>query len=356
MAVYMGTALVLLALFGVFFVVYKHNRFSLWCGFMFCIFLGALLLAYAFLVIQSGIALLEYTLVGAALLLMLVLLFGLYVLIALLFWNARLMAKRERRSLSNRLTLLAGLGLLALVAVSFIMQAVSGLPGWVRAIWTGILYSAVFYFFHIFVFLASVLLCNLARPKKCQQYIVVLGSGLVGGKVPPLLAARINRAVRFYKQQAQKGVPPPRLVMSGGQGSDESRAEALAMRDYAVNAGVAKEDILVEKAAANTAQNMAFSKQLMDEASAGAPYRCIFATSNYHLLRAGMLARRAGLPINGIGSKTALYYLPNALLREYIAYFSLYRHRLLITTGLFFLFGLATYFLPGQLASYLAGG
>jgi uncharacterized SAM-binding protein YcdF (DUF218 family) len=69
---------------------------------------------------------------------------------------------------------------------------------------------------------------------------------------------------------------------------------------------------------------MMFSKELMDRESSGKPYKCIFATNNYHLLRACIYARRAGLKMDGIGAKTILYYLPNAVLREYIAY--LYIH------------------------------
>ncbi len=38
-----------------------------------------------------------------------------------------------------------------------------------------------------------------------------------------------------------------------------------------------------------------------------------------------MIAKQAGLKISGIGAKTQRYYLPNAILREYIAY--LYMHR-----------------------------
>ena len=62
----------------------------------------------------------------------------------------------------------------------------------------------------------------------------------------------------------------------------------------------------------------------MDSESCGKPYKCIYATSNYHLLRAGIYARKAGLKINGIGAKTAFYFLPNAILREYIAYIYVY--------------------------------
>jgi hypothetical protein len=48
-------------------------------------------------------------------------------------------------------------------------------------------------------------------------------------------------------------------------------------------------------------------------------------TNNYHVLRSSILARRAGLKIDGVGAKTSWYYLPNAIFREYVAYLSLFK-------------------------------
>ena len=55
----------------------------------------------------------------------------------------------------------------------------------------------------------------------------------------------------------------------------------------------------------NTYQNMLFSKQLMDDRKQGETYNSIFTTNNFHLFRAGIYARLAGLDSQGIGSKTA---------------------------------------------------
>jgi len=45
------------------------------------------------------------------------------------------------------------------------------------------------------------------------------------------------------------------------------------------------------------------------------------------LFRAGIYARLAGLNSQGIGSKTAFYYWPNAMIREYVAIVVLERKR-----------------------------
>ena len=54
-------------------------------------------------------------------------------------------------------------------------------------------------------------------------------------------------------------------------------------------------------------------------------YQAIFVTNNFHLFRAGIYAKRVRLKAQGVGAKTAFYFLPNAFIREFIAYLNLYR-------------------------------
>ncbi len=76
----------------------------------------------------------------------------------------------------------------------------------------------------------------------------MLGSGLINGEiVPPLLQARINKAIQFYKAQKSRNVKSTKkIVMSGGQGPDELLPESVAMKMYALTQGIPDDDILVE--------------------------------------------------------------------------------------------------------------
>ena len=157
------------------------------------------------------------------------------------------------------------------------------------------------------------------HPKYIQDFIIVLGAGLINGeKVTPLLAKRIDRAIQFYRKQSEETLSPPQLLMSGGQGPDEKVPESQAMREYALEQGIPAEDILMEAQSTNTLENMRFSKEIMEREKPSG-YHAIFTSNNYHIFRAGMYAEDVGLKIDGIGSKTARYYLPNAFLREFIA-------------------------------------
>lgn len=68
-----------------------------------------------------------------------------------------------------------------------------------------------------------------------------------------------------------------------------------------------------------------FSKQIMDHHSHGENYRSIFVTNNFHVFRASIYARKAALDAEGIGSKTAFYYVPNAFTREFIGLLAMYK-------------------------------
>lgn len=357
MELYLVALGVTLASFALFLAAAIRNPFRMRVGFLFCFFLLCAGFCYAITAawLDNPVLNLSLVLIGVAL--AFVLFFGLYVLIALLLVNARQMHNRERRTLANRLTLLAGLGLLLFAVLSWAVSFFSP-PIWVRALWGGLLAVVTFYFFHIFVFLVSVLLCNLMRPAKRQDYVIVLGARLVEGKPSPLLARRVDAAIRFYHKQAKRRTPP-KLIMSGGQGSDEAVTEATAMAQYALEQGIPEQDILLEPEARNTYQNMEYAKKLIEadrekqQANTAVPCRVAFATSNYHLLRSGMLARKLGLKARGLGARTALYYLPTALLREYIAYLKMRLKPLLILAGLLFVGSILLELMPLILSRFI---
>ena len=139
------------------------------------------------------------------------------------------------------------------------------------------------------------------------NYIIALGSGLIGDRVPPLLASRLDEAVKQYIKYAKK----PFIIVSGGQGNDEKVSEAFAMKQYLIEVHhIPTDKILMEDRSANTEQNMIFSKKMMDHHSPEEKYRSIFVTNNFHVFRASIYARKAALDAEGVGSKTAFTMFP----------------------------------------------
>ena len=142
------------------------------------------------------------------------------------------------------------------------------------------------------------------------DYVVVLGAGLIGERVTPLLASRITKGIKVYKAN-----PGSKLIMSGGQGPDEVVSEAFAMKNYALEQGVDERDIIMEDKSTSTEENIIFSKRFIPEDK-----RFAIVTNYYHVYRALVQARTLGYRCIGYGAPTKFYFSLNAFIREFIGY------------------------------------
>lgn len=351
---------VTVVIFALFFTLYRRDKASMVVALLFDCFLLSVGITLFLWTVSMDELWMRVVIILLALPVVFVVVFGVYAAILLLLFNAHSLLKRERRSFSNSLTLILAVVLILFILIPYLAYG-EHTPFWIQCVWTGIAAVAGMYAVHLFVFLTGVFLCNQAKPRKHQQYIIVLGCGLIKGQVPPLLAGRIEAAIAFYFAQKRNpihGAGTPKIICSGGQGADEPRSEAEAMGEYAMGKGVPPQDILVEPVSTNTLENMRFSKKIIDslegeKPAGGRPCRCIYATSNYHLFRAGMYARAAGMRIEGIGAKTAWYYLPNALLREYAAYVWMHKIAFAVVSVLVCVGAALLYAMP-VLTSYFA--
>lgn len=342
-----GTAffLIPIAFFGLFALFYFKEKRRLLNGTLFNIFLVVLATYLGITAIRTNNYFLITLAIIALLAIFIALALGLYALIIFLYWNAVVVMRKEGRSLGNLLTLLLAIGLTLLLIYNFFFQSL--LPTWLSLPLTIAPFILTYFAFVFYNFLTVSTLYQFNQPKYTQDYIVVLGSGLINGEiVPPLLQARINKAIQFYKAQNRATLNPPKIVMSGGQGPDELLPESVAMKMYALTQGIPDDDILVEAHSKNTLENMRFSKETMIEDFGNANFQAIFTTNNYHLFRAGLFARMASLKADGIGAKTAFYFLPNAFIREFIAIVVMYKRRHIIVCGLAAI-GMVMLFLTG---------
>ncbi|MCR6487443.1 YdcF family protein [Amycolatopsis sp. OK19-0408] len=249
--------------------------------------------------------------------------FGLFALIPLtivvlavfLIGNGVIMLRREGRRPANLLSLAAGVGIVALIVFGFVVGQIRWAP--LEALRDGVDGIVAYLSFLFVCFLLYSLVYGRVRSRRPLDFVVVLGSGLLGGKnVPPLLASRLDRGRRVLDAEDRKG-RSPLLVTSGGQGPGEDVPESHAMADYLVDRGVPRERIVLEDRSRTTRENLAFSAGLMCSRKPG--YRCVVVTNNFHVLRAALTARKVKVNGQVIGSRTAWYFWPSATLREFAA-------------------------------------
>ncbi|MFE5338681.1 YdcF family protein [Isoptericola sp. NPDC056578] len=239
---------------------------------------------------------------------------GLLALPVFLVVNGLTMVRRERRSLGNLLSLLVGVAMLAapfVVVAPFVLQV-----PWTMGLVVGLLMGTAWLGFVFLGFVTQTLLYRRYAARVPAHGVVVLGSKVVGGRVPPLLAARLTAGRDAADRLGSDGVPVP-IVPSGGQGADEDRPEGVAMGEWLVDHGVPADRVLVEDRARTTRENLTLGVAVLREHGTPGPY--LVATNNYHAPRAAMEAMDLGLDVHAVGAPTAGYFFPSAYLREFVA-------------------------------------
>ena len=160
-------------------------------------------------------------------------------------------------------------------------------------------------------------------PSFDKDYILIHGCQIrKDGTLTNLLKGRADRAVEFARMQKDAAGKDIVFVPSGGQGSDEVITEAAAISNYLKSIGIPEKQILLEDKSVNTYENLRNAAKLIEARGGG---NVAFSTTNYHVLRTGLLATALGLRYEGIGSPTKSYFWINAFIREFIA--TLYSER-----------------------------
>jgi len=250
----------------------------------------------------------------------------------LLVANGVLMIRREGHGAANLLSLVLGIvvgigELSGIAAVLSVTQNGGGFAISTYQVLFAVMVSVCYGSMSFVSFMVYTLFLGLIPPRRDFDFVIVHGSGLIGGSVPRLLADRLDKAIRIYKKDST----PPMVITSGGRGADEARSEASAMAEYLVDHGIPAERILLEDQSTTTLENLRNSKAIID--SMPGRHLTALVTSNYHVFRCIRYARDIGLECTGIGARVAPYYWPSALIREFVAIHRERKHLVLFIAG-----------------------
>ena len=126
--------------------------------------------------------------------------------------------------------------------------------------------------------------------------ILVLGC-LVwdNGQPSHMLEDRLKRGVELFDLGAA-----PKLLMSGDHGRVEYD-EVAAMKQYAVDAGIASEHVFMDHAGFSTYESVYRAKEIFQAK------KILIVTQEYHLYRALYIANRLGLEAYGVSSDYRTY-------------------------------------------------
>ena len=169
--------------------------------------------------------------------------------------------------------------------------------------------------FGLLVFgITELVILNASRgsPEVKQPYIVVLGAKVRDDGPSVSLWDRINAAADYLKAHEDTIA-----IVSGGQGEDEPITEAQCMHDELVKLGIDESRIWMEDKATSTDENMRFSLDLIEEKTGTRPEKLAILSSEYHLYRSSLMAKKLGIEFVGVPAKTSrLSQLVNHAMRE----------------------------------------
>ena len=155
-------------------------------------------------------------------------------------------------------------------------------------------------------------------PPNTNTTVVVLGCKVKNGTPSLMLKRRLDAAYKYLYDN-----PEVYVVVSGGQGNDESVSEAKCMKDYLSNRGISSERIFEEDKSTTTDENLRFSYNLIR--SEGLPEHITIVTDGFHQLRSDLKARNLGMEAYNISAHTPWWLAPTYWVREWfgIAFYTI---------------------------------
>ncbi|EAD7779473.1 YdcF family protein [Listeria monocytogenes] len=146
-----------------------------------------------------------------------------------------------------------------------------------------------------------------AKPSDNADTVLILGAKVNGDPAEPaeVLKERLDAAVTYLNEN-----PTMQVVVSGGQGEDESASEASVMEEYLVNKGITRSRIKIEDKSRRTEENLKYSKEKFNLG------KTVIVTSDYHMYRALMLAKRQGHDASGLPAKSQSAIKIKNMMRE----------------------------------------
>lgn len=118
---------------------------------------------------------------------------------------------------------------------------------------------------------------------KADTAIVLGAKSFKGSYYNPCLISRVKTAVITYQDKNIR-----RIIMSGGNDAEDGVNEAETMLKIAGEHGIPTQDILLEKHATSTYENLLYSKTIMAENDLKS---AVIVTEPFHIARSVLIAR-----------------------------------------------------------------
>lgn len=196
--------------------------------------------------------------------------------------------------------------------------------------------------FFVGLFSTSIVISHIIKYFKNMEdcTLIVLGCRLdENGNCTEILTRRLNEAVIIYEQTKIK----PKIILSGG--SPHSKIdECVGMQKYLLNQNIPSTTLYLDHNSANTFENLKNSYEIVKNNNLSE--NIYFITSDFHIPRAMLYTENLGVKIEAIGVFTPVRKYMQRCISEMITIILMYsRAFLYVYIILFLLLTLIIYFL-----------
>lgn len=147
------------------------------------------------------------------------------------------------------------------------------------------------------------------------DFLLILGCRVRGEKAEPTLEMRINSAAEFLK----KNKDTIAICCGGIVHDDQYKSEAEVIFEGLAARGIEKERIILEDKSRTTRENFINAKKIIDGYD-GEKRSVAFLSSEFHLLRAGVLAKQCGFNAESVAAESPKKEKLKNYIREFIVF------------------------------------
>ncbi len=141
--------------------------------------------------------------------------------------------------------------------------------------------------------------------------LLILGCRVRGEEAEETLTMRIEKAAEFLKENKNTLA----VACGGIVHKDQLKSEALVIYEELVKRGIEKERIILEDKSKTTAQNFINAQKLINLEGR----RVAFLSSEFHLMRADMIAKRCNFHCSTVAAPSPKRLLLKNYIREFWA-------------------------------------
>ena len=170
------------------------------------------------------------------------------------------------------------------------------------------------------------LIIKYQKNEKDFDYIVVLGGSMKGIELSELIKQRMLTSFAYYT--TNKSI----MIFSGGKSNGDIE-ESVAMKNFAIENHIQDTDILLEKLAMNTMQNIEYVKKLIQQQDTDFENKkiCVI-TNNFHAFRTKLICNKMKVNWTVIPTQSNLNSKISTYLIELLAaiYLDIYLHIIML--------------------------